>query len=521
MKRWIQRFCLVGVLALFVTAAECNPDPDPCAGLNCDDGNECTQDLCANALCGNPAVIDGLACDDGDGTCQSGVCAADPVCAGIDCSDGNECTSDLCNRGACSNPSVADGTMCDGGSGTCENGSCTSVDPSVPDAPSALSAVATSSGSVDLMWQDEADNEDAYILERSEVSSTTGFSTVATLPADSQSFSDTGLTPATTYYYRVAASNAEGRSSYSDVATATTETALTAPSPPTNAVVSNVTSSSATLRWTDNSDNESGFEVGRCTGLVTAGSNGTWRCGPGPLGGGFVSVAQVGADATSYTFTGLSADTEYTRFVRAYNAAGSSVNTGARFTTSLGQQTVTLQAIASNAVQSNSLDSSWADRAYPNRYPVVGIVWLSNLTGFPSSLASASLVRFDLSTLQGRTIDSATLELEAVGAPVGYYPQRFDIGTVATSWNPSTVSWNIMANFFYYNAGWQRNFPYPVFAGQTYSIDLAATVQNWANGTFANNGIAFLSSNYAIFPGNINSIDSYEFFVPTLMVTYH
>jgi hypothetical protein len=232
-------------------------------------------------------------------------------------------------------------------------------------------------------------------------------------------------------------------------------------------------------------------------------------------------VAQVGADATAYTFTGLSANTEYSRYVRAYNAAGSSDNTGARFTTSIGQQTVTLQAIANNAVQSNSLDSSWANTAYPNRYPVVGIFWASSITGYPSSLAFASLVRFDVSTLQGRSIDSATLELEALDVPVGFYPQGFDIGTVATSWNPSTVSWNIMANFFYYNAGWQRNFAYPVFAGQTYSIDLAATVQNWANGTFDNNGIAFLSSNYAIFPGNINSIDSYQFYVPTLTVTYH
>jgi hypothetical protein len=182
---------------------------------------------------------------------------------------------------------------------------------------------------------------------------------------------------------------------------------------------------------------------------------------------------------------------------------------------------VTLQAIANNAVQSNSLDSSKANTAYPNRYPVVGVFWAYNAWGsYPNSLAYASLVLFDVSTLQGRSIDSATLELEALDVPVGYYPQRFDIGTVATSWNPSTVSWNIMANFFYYNAGWQRNFPYPVFAGQTYSIDLAATVQNWANGTFANNGIAFLSSNYAIFPGNINSIDVYQFFVPTLTVTY-
>ena len=45
-------------------------------------------------------------------------------------------------------------------------------------------------------------------------------------------------------------------------------------------------------------------------------------------------------------------------------------------------------------------------------------------------------------------------------------------------------------------------------------------VQNWANGTFDNNGLGFLSSNYGVFPGNIDSLDAYDFFYPTLTVTY-
>lgn len=106
------------------------------------------------------------------------------------------------------------------------------------------------------------------------------------------------------------------------------------PLPPTDPVVRNVTSTSATLSWADKSNNETGFQVGYCTGLISAGSDGRLACVPGfSPGTGFIQEAQVGANVTSYTFTGLSPDTEYSRFVRAYNAEGSSANTGVRFTT--------------------------------------------------------------------------------------------------------------------------------------------------------------------------------------------
>ena len=106
------------------------------------------------------------------------------------------------------------------------------------------------------------------------------------------------------------------------------------PLPPTEPVIRNVSSTSATLRWTDRSDNETGFQVGYCTGLISAGSDGRLACTPGfTPGTGFVQEAQVGENVTSYTFTGLSPDTEYLRFVRAYNSKGSSANTGVRFIT--------------------------------------------------------------------------------------------------------------------------------------------------------------------------------------------
>jgi hypothetical protein len=92
---------------------------------------------------------------------------------------------------------------------------------------------------------------------------------------------------------------------------------------------------------------------------------------------------------------------------------------------------------------------------------------------------------------------------------------------VATSWSPSTVNWNTVssASFLYYNNSW-LTLSYPTYSSQTYNVDLKTTVQQWANGAYANNGLAFESTRYALCPG-VGSFDRYSFYVPTLTVTYH
>lgn len=53
--------------------------PDPCEGIVCDDGNECTADYCDPELgqCVFDVAPDGIACDGCNSTCQAGVC--DPL----------------------------------------------------------------------------------------------------------------------------------------------------------------------------------------------------------------------------------------------------------------------------------------------------------------------------------------------------------------------------------------------------------------------------------------------------------
>lgn len=92
---------------------------------------------------------------------------------------------------------------------------------SPPDAPSALTATALPFLEIDLAWTDNSDDELNFELQRSTISSRL-FNTIATLPADTTTYTDTPPLENTTYHYRVRASNTNGDSFYTNVASATT-----------------------------------------------------------------------------------------------------------------------------------------------------------------------------------------------------------------------------------------------------------------------------------------------------------
>ena len=113
------------------SAGEC-VEVDLCEGVDCDDGNECTDNDCdsTSGTCINEPIEDGTECDGGAGICSSGECVEVDLCEGVDCDDGNDCTDDACNPadGSCSNTAVDDGTECNGGAGTCVQGDCMDID---------------------------------------------------------------------------------------------------------------------------------------------------------------------------------------------------------------------------------------------------------------------------------------------------------------------------------------------------------------------------------------------------------
>lgn len=187
-------------------------------------------------------------------------------------------------------------------SGTTSNGQ--------PAAPTALVATATSATAIALAWADNASDETGYLVERAPNSGGAPgtFVQVASLAANVTSYSNTGLTSATTYWYRVRAAGPVN-SAYSNTASATTAT--TRPAAPSNFVATGASTSQINLTWTDNAINETSYTLQRAPD-----NNGS--------PGAYATVATLAANSTGYSNTGLAVNTRYWYRVRATNAAGSS-----------------------------------------------------------------------------------------------------------------------------------------------------------------------------------------------------
>jgi cysteine-rich repeat protein len=97
--------------------------------LGCNDDNDCTQDICGGEAGCEFVALSDTPCDDGDACSATDKCT-DGVCAGkgIECMDGNPCTEDVCDAvfGCAFNPINAacdDGDACTLGD-ACMDGSC-------------------------------------------------------------------------------------------------------------------------------------------------------------------------------------------------------------------------------------------------------------------------------------------------------------------------------------------------------------------------------------------------------------
>ena len=101
--------------------------------IDCSDGNPCTTDSCdaKTGACSHKAVSVGAKCDDGDACVLNEACDTKGACVGKakDCDDGKQCTKDLCDvaTGICSHPAheegCSDGDGCTTGDG-CKAGVC-------------------------------------------------------------------------------------------------------------------------------------------------------------------------------------------------------------------------------------------------------------------------------------------------------------------------------------------------------------------------------------------------------------
>ncbi|MFA5795455.1 MAG: DUF2341 domain-containing protein [Candidatus Brocadiia bacterium] len=162
-----------------------------------------------------------------------------------------------------------------------------------------LLAYAIDPNQIDLTWQDNSPGENGFKVERSPDGSS--WSEIATLPANSTAYSDTSVSPATIYYYRVRSYNFIQNNPYSNVEV----TQASLPGAPTNLITTTVTTTSIVLQWNDNSNNEDGFQLERTSDGTT-----------------YTVIANFGRNITSCTDAGLLMATAYAYRVRAYNNIG-------------------------------------------------------------------------------------------------------------------------------------------------------------------------------------------------------
>ena len=190
------------------------------------------------------------------------------------------------------------------------NEATTTTLPNPPAAPSNLTVTLPPPGggnapdpkSLVLSWQDNSSNETGFQVFRR--TGAGGYSLITTTGANVTGFTDTGLSAATTYTYKIRSVNAGGASGDSNEASATTPPARPGAAP-TNLTATTVSRTAIDLTWSDQSNDEDGFRIEVSLG-----------------GGPFSAIRDTVANDTAETIDGLQPATTYTFRVRAFNTGG-------------------------------------------------------------------------------------------------------------------------------------------------------------------------------------------------------
>jgi hypothetical protein len=188
-----------------------------------------------------------------------------------------------------------------------------------------LHATAVTTTRIDLIWNDNSNNETQFQIQRGpdgvnwpdQFNPGPNGTSIAT-------YSDTSVSPGTTYYYRVRAYNTGGTSSFTNIANATT--LPNPPGQPAAPTFGTVTGTQIVVNWTGVSGTVSGYMVQR-----SPNSGGPWS-----------TVTTTNNATFTYTDNSVGPATQYFYRIIAFNAGGNSTpSTAANTTTSAADFTVT------------------------------------------------------------------------------------------------------------------------------------------------------------------------------------
>lgn len=178
---------------------------------------------------------------------------------------------------------------------------------SAPAAPTGLAVSGTPSFSeVNLVWTDNASNETTYYVDRQGPGESV-FTTIATLEANAESYTDNTVSPDSSYQYRVWCWNSSRASDLSNVITVDVPPAIP-PAAPTGLRLVAASSTRVELAWNDNGFDETAYIIERRAAADSA----------------FTTSYTGAANLTSYSDSSVSPGAAYVYRVACSNPAGTS-----------------------------------------------------------------------------------------------------------------------------------------------------------------------------------------------------
>ena len=199
-----------------------------------------------------------------------------------------------------------------------------------------LKVSTVSADQIQLTWIDISNNESGYRIERK--TGTGNYTEIATVGENVTRYNSVGLTENTIYTYRIRAYHGTKKAHYSNELTATTRL-----NKPASLTAESVLGKQINFTWTDNSAHETGYKIERKSAAS-----------------GYVEIAKVGANVTSYNSVGLTEQTPYSYRVRAYNAVGNS-----SYSNEINSITTicTPGTLETTAISTTQIDLSWTDNS--------------------------------------------------------------------------------------------------------------------------------------------------------------
>jgi hypothetical protein len=205
-----------------------------------------------------------------------------------------------------------------------------------PYAPSNLTAVLASdalgNNVIKSTWKDNSDDEWGFALERSTDSTFAKGVIRADLDSNTVAATSIPIEEGVTYYFRVNGSNQYGASKYS--ATTKIEVAVSAaPNAPYD-LKGTATSAEVSLKWGDDSNKETAFDVERSLDGTT-----------------FTKIGSTGRNEVSYSDKTVSEKTKYSYRVRATNTKGNSTYTNVLVLTTPAKVSASIDIVADEVFQ--------------------------------------------------------------------------------------------------------------------------------------------------------------------------